>query len=88
MRMLLKPRSRGPAALSIVVLLAFASYAIMRALAGAHDYDERKDLAGSVIFRVSALHGLILALVFAQEIANLNEADRTAARRDDGSGGA
>lgn len=63
-----------------VVLLAFASYAVMRALAGRYDYDERKDLAGSVIFRVSALHGLILALVFAQEIGNLNEADATAAR--------
>ena len=63
-----------------VVVLALASYAAMRALAGHYDYDERKDLAGSVIFRVSALHGLILALVFAQEIANLIEADRTAAR--------
>lgn len=63
-----------------VVVLALASYGAMRAFAGRHVYDERKDLAGSVIFRVSALHGLILALVFAQEIGNLNEADRTAAR--------
>ena len=63
-----------------MILLALGSYAAMRALAGRHEYDERKDLAGSVIFRVSALHGLILALVFAQEIANLNEADRTTAR--------
>ena len=63
-----------------VVLLTLASYALMRAFAGRYDDAERKELAGSVIFRVSALHGLILALVFAQEIANLNEADATAAQ--------
>ena len=32
-----------------------------------HENHER-DLASSVVFRVSALHGLILALVFAQEM--------------------
>ncbi len=35
--------------------------------------DETNDLAGSVIFRVAALHGLILALVFAQNLLNYQE---------------
>lgn len=39
----------------------------MRAIAGGNQEDITKDLANSVIFRISALHGLVLALVFATE---------------------
>lgn len=36
--------------------------------------DERtRDLAGSVLFRISALHGLVLALVFASEVVEYNQ---------------
>ena len=31
------------------------------------------DLAGSVVFRISALHGLVLALVFASEVVEYNQ---------------
>ncbi len=48
--------------------LALASYAAMRWLAADRAASDTKDLAGSVVFRMSALHGLILALVFAQEL--------------------
>ncbi|GKY88370.1 hypothetical protein [Sinisalibacter aestuarii] len=60
------------------IALALGSYLGMRAIFGHHGDSERRELAGSVIFRVSALHGLILALVFAQEIANETEADNAA----------
>lgn len=42
--------------------------------------EQSRDLAGSVIFRISALHSLILALVFAQELLNFNEARTTMTR--------
>ena len=35
--------------------------------------EQTKDLAGSVLFRISALHGLVLALVFASEIVEYNQ---------------
>jgi len=75
-----------PAPLSALVFvlgtiaLALASYTGMRALTAGRGDEDRRDLANSVIFRVSALHGLILALVFAQEIGNLGHADDAAAR--------
>ncbi|MDC1198896.1 hypothetical protein N8071_00800 [bacterium] len=49
------------------IVLIFACYFAMRAFAGGEPEPHTKELAGSVIFRVSALHGLILALVFANE---------------------
>jgi hypothetical protein len=39
-----------------------------RAVAAQWVVDDTRELAGSVDLRVSALHGLILALVFAQEL--------------------
>lgn len=42
-------------------------------MAGPEPEQPTKDLAGSVIFRVSALHGLILALVFAQEMVEYQQ---------------
>jgi len=47
------------------VLLAYFG---SRALLGSEPEDPTRDLAGSVLFRVSALHGLVLALVFASEV--------------------
>lgn len=35
--------------------------------------EQTKDLAGSVLFRISALHGLVLALVFASEVVEYNQ---------------
>lgn len=57
----------GTAALTLLCYLA------MRWLAGVDPEQPTKDLAGSVIFRVSALHGLILALVFAQEMVEYQQ---------------
>lgn len=48
--------------------IAFGCYFGMRWVAARAIKDDTRELAGSVIFRVSALHGLILALVFAQEM--------------------
>ena len=60
------------------ILLALLSYFLARALLAAGAGGEARELAGSVIFRVSALHGLILALVFAEELVNLNRIEETA----------
>ncbi|MCQ0971754.1 hypothetical protein MLD63_15120 [Paracoccus sp. TK19116] len=49
-------------------LLTFAVYFGSRLILGREFDSHTRDLAGSVIARVAALHGLILALVFAQEI--------------------
>lgn len=54
------------------ILAARAVYFAMRAAVGSDIRPSTQDLAGSVIFRVSALHGLILALAFAQEIFDDN----------------
>jgi len=50
--------------------LIWVGYFLMRLVAANGIEDHTKELAGSVIFRVSALHGLILALIFAQELLN------------------
>lgn len=59
------------------ILLALATYFAARALLIARAEGEARELAGSVIFRVSALHGLILALVFADELVTLNSLKHT-----------
>lgn len=51
--------------------ITFGVYFAVRCLLG-HGDDDARQLASSMVFRVAALHGLILALVFAQELANLN----------------
>jgi len=56
-----------------VILVALMTYFLSRALLGGRADEESRDLAGSVIFRVAALHGLILALVFAEELVNVNQ---------------
>lgn len=55
------------------VALVWTGYFLMRLASARADKDEANDLAGSVIFRVAALHGLILALVFAQELFKYQE---------------
>jgi len=55
------------------ILIALSVYAFMRRIVGDKFDDKTETLAGSVIFRVSALHGLILALVFAQELYDYTE---------------
>ncbi|MEM6620671.1 MAG: hypothetical protein AAF674_00455 [Pseudomonadota bacterium] len=52
------------------VAVALSCYAISRRIAGDPEDQRTRDLAGSVLFRVAALHGLILALVFAEELAD------------------
>lgn len=64
--------------LGVLIALAniaalFAIYALTRALWGPRQTAETKDLAGSVIFRIASLHGLILALVFAQALIAYSE---------------
>lgn len=68
-----------------IVVLAFCALAIVpyflarKTLASRID-DHTKDLAGSIMFRIGALHSLILALVFAQELVNFNDTRRTMTR--------
>jgi hypothetical protein len=50
------------------IALTLACYFLMRWMSGNEHENHERDLASSVVFRVSALHGLILALVFAQEM--------------------
>jgi hypothetical protein len=52
--------------------ITFGVYFATRFLLGARSDSDARELASSMVFRVAALHGLILALVFAQELSNLN----------------
>lgn len=61
------------------VAVAVSVWLLMRLALVRHDRGEARELAGSVIFRVSALHGLILALVFAEELVRLHTVERTVA---------
>lgn len=63
----------GLAFVTGTILLAWAVYFTMRALFVRRMGEDTRELAGSVIFRVAALHGLILALVFAQELLHYNQ---------------
>lgn len=56
------------------VAIVLASYLLARRLIppGADD-DKTHDVAGSVAFRIAALHGLILALVYAQELGDYKD---------------
>ncbi|MEM1131011.1 MAG: hypothetical protein AAGH83_10875 [Pseudomonadota bacterium] len=58
------------------IALMLGGYFTARALIGRADDGETRDLAGSIIFRVAALHGLILALVFAQQMLEYHELER------------
>ncbi|SDZ11399.1 Protein of unknown function [Jannaschia faecimaris] len=70
------------AAVSVVfiVLLALGSYWLARRVLGPLAVAETRELAGSVLFRIAALHGLVLALVFAQELGSIRDVKVAAAR--------
>ena len=58
---------------SASVALTLGCYLLMRRLIGLDAEEHTKDLASSIIIRVSGLHGLILALVFAQEMVDYQQ---------------
>jgi len=51
-------------------VLTFGAYFLARRCLMPRSDEQARELASSVIFRVAALHGLILALVFAEELSN------------------
>jgi hypothetical protein len=61
-------------------VLTFGSYFVARRFLVRRSNDESRELASSVIFRVAALHGLIIALVFAEELGNSHELVHTVNR--------
>ncbi|WP_425043125.1 hypothetical protein [Primorskyibacter sp. S87] len=60
-----------------VILFTCLSYYVAHVVAGRDIPQETRELAGSVVFRISALHGLILALIFAQQIQSFQQLQRT-----------
>lgn len=62
------------------VAIALSVYFAMRRLAGKALAEDTQTLGGTVILRVSALHGLILALVFAQEMDGYKDLQLTLTR--------
>lgn len=62
----------GAAFICGTIALTLVVYGLNRRAFARQITTDTRDLAGSVIFRVSALHGLILALVFAQELSDFN----------------
>lgn len=70
----------GFLAIGGTMALALAVFFAARWLLASGAEKETKDLAESVNRRIAALHGLILALVFAQELVNLNQIKDAVAR--------
>ncbi|WP_339763616.1 hypothetical protein [uncultured Hoeflea sp.] len=71
--MLLLTILEGAGFIAGTAALTLLCYFAMRRLAGVDPEQTTKDLRSSVIFRVSTLHGLILALVFAQEMVEYQQ---------------
>jgi hypothetical protein len=69
----------GPLVVVISILLSLVPYLIARKFVARRADEQSKDLANSIIFRISALHGLILAIVFSQEMIASNELRTVAA---------
>lgn len=70
----------APLFIAAIALLALASYGVTRwALSNRIDAETR-ELAGSVLFRIASLHGLVLALVFAQDLAGIRDVAISAER--------
>jgi hypothetical protein len=63
------------ATIAVVLLVHAGSRFIMRPEAEG----ETKDLAGSTLFRIAGLHGLVLALVFASEVVEYQQIEREVA---------
>ncbi len=59
------------------IFLASVPYFVLRKLMGAHLSEDTAALSTSVITRLGTLHGLILALMFAQEMQNYLEVGNT-----------
>lgn len=55
------------------VIAILAVYFIVRAILNPEPDDSTADLAGKVLLRIAALHGLVLALVFASEVVEYNQ---------------
>lgn len=75
--------STGLGALAFVmgtIVIALASYGLTRAIFSRRRDKGETDLANSIVVRISALHALILALVFAQEIVNIRDISTAASR--------
>ncbi|ODT06944.1 MAG: hypothetical protein ABS58_09485 [Mesorhizobium sp. SCN 65-20] len=58
----------GSAFVGGTILITLMSYFFMRWITGGGSDASERELASSITVRISALHGLILALVFAQEM--------------------
>ncbi|MTH77634.1 DUF4239 domain-containing protein [Paracoccus aestuariivivens] len=52
------------------IAISLVTYFLTRALLASPEYERHKEMAGSVVVRLGALQGLILALVFAQEMTS------------------
>ncbi len=63
----------GAAIILATVLTVLAVHFGARKVMRTEPEERTRDLAGSVLFRISALHGLVLALVFASEIVEYNQ---------------
>lgn len=70
----------GLAFVALVIAIALLSYAVARWLLGKAATEETRELAGSVLFRIGALHGLVLALVFAQDLAGMRDVSVSSSR--------
>ena len=62
------------------VISALICYGITRALMRSHITEDSEQLSGRVITRLGALHALILALMFAQEIADYRDVSRVVSK--------
>jgi hypothetical protein len=61
------------------VLLSLAAYFAARAVSRSHQYERHREMAIVMVTRIAALHALILALVFAQEMAAYQRLDNQTA---------
>lgn len=61
----------------VSLLVAGATYAAARHFLSERVSEEASSLSASVVFRLSSLHGLILALIFAQEQLNLSRLNQS-----------
>jgi hypothetical protein len=66
--------------ISAIIFLVLGPYAVARFFLHKHTKQETETLSSSIIFRTASLHGLILALVFAQEQANVTDLRQTTSR--------
>lgn len=73
----------GTAFIGGTILLTLGSYLAMRFITGGDPEGKDHELASSVVVRIAALHGLILALVFAQEMIEYQQLKNDSATEAD-----